>query len=207
MRTQFPNHLTDLIEALREIKGHGSASLIAKSDTHERLTKKARSDKSPLPSWAEGLICLTRSVVNVNHVYEKAVKNQVAKNGFDPNNFQVEDSRVSKPIDGWPNTILREGLKNPDQLYVRVFVEMGLKTSVETFYLNGAGRDVTELVTEKFKEEFFPNKYGSEKQMLAGSAKEVKPREYKAENILYFKRGSTVFNQLSQDLYDLFNLE
>ena len=207
MRTQFPKHLTDLVVTLREIKGHGAASLIAKSDLHERLTKKARSDKSPLPTWAEGLISLTRSVVNVNHVYEKSVKNQVTKNGHNPDNFQVEESKVSRPIEGWPNTILREGHSDTEKLYVRVFIDMGIKTSVETYYINGKGRDVTDLVDDKFKEDFFPKKYGSEKQMLAGSAKEVKPREYKADNIMYFQRGEHVYNGLSQDLYDLFNLE
>ena len=207
MRTNFPANLSTLINTIKQIDGHGVASLIARSDIHERLTKKARSDKSPLPDWAEGLICLTRSVVNVNHVYEKAVQNQVAKNGFDPNNFQVEESKVSRPVDGWPNTLLREGLKNPDQLYVRVFIEMGVKSSVETYYLNGRGKNVTDEVDSTFKEDFFPNNYASEKQMLAGSGKEIKPREYKAENILYIKKGTAVFNQLSQDLYELFDLE
>lgn len=207
MRNKFPSHLTDLVNTLREINGHGAASLIAKSDVHKRLTKKSRSDSTPLPQWAEGLISLTRSVVNVNHVYERSVKNQIAKNGNDPDNFKVEKSKVSIPVEGWPNTLLRESEKNPDQLYVRVFIEMGIKTSVETYYINAQGRNVTDLVNAKFKEDFFPKKYSSKKQEEAGSGKEVKPREYKAENILYIQRGDNVYNGLSQDLYDLFDLE
>ena len=207
MRTEFPSNLKTLVETLKKIDTHGMASLVAKSDVHERLTKKARSDKSPLPTWAEGLICLTRSVVNVNHDYNAGVKNQIIKNGFDPKNFEAEESTVSRPIDGWPNQVLREGAKNPDQLYVRVFIEMGVKTTLEAYYLNGKGQDVTALVTEQFQDDFFPKKYGSEKQMLAGAAKEIKPREYKAENIIYLKKGDVIFNQLSDDLYKLFNLE
>lgn len=207
MRTAFPKHLTDLINALRQIDGHGVASIIAKSDVGERMTKKARSDKSPPPAWSEGLVCITRSVVNVNHVYETAVKNQIVKNGLDPAAFEVEESKISRPVDGWPNTLLREGLKDANQLYVRVFIEMGIKTTVETFYLNGKGQNVTDLVTDQFRDDFLEKKYGSVKQMVAGAKKEVKPREYKAENIIYLQKGNVVFNNLSNDLMSLFGLE
>ena len=212
MRTQFPKHLTALVNELRLIDSHGVASLIAKSDVGDRLTKFHRGDKvkgikTPPPAWSNGLYCLTRSIVNVNHVYEKAVKNQIVKNGLDPAAFEVEESKVSRPVDGWPNTLLREGLNDPDQLYVRVFIEMGIKTTLETFYFNGAGQDVTHLITDDFRENFMEKKYGSVKQMVAGAAKEIKPREYKAENIIYFQKGSVVFNQLSNDLMTLFGLE
>lgn len=207
MRTQFPTNYLPLITTLKEVNTHGIASLIAKSDIHERMTKKSRADKSLPPEWSQGLICLTRSVVSVNHTYEKAVQNQIAKNGFDPKNFQVEASTVSNAVAGWPNTLLREGLKNVDQLYVRVFIEMGVKSSLETYYLNALGENVTDKVTRDFRENFFPKEYGAEKQMLAGSGKEIKPREYKAENIIYFQKGDVIFNALSKDLYKLFNLE
>lgn len=67
MRTQFPSHLTTLVKRLGEINRHGIAALIARSDTYDRLTKKSRADKSPLPEWAEGLITLTYASVNLNH--------------------------------------------------------------------------------------------------------------------------------------------
>jgi hypothetical protein len=208
MRTNFPSNHTFLINKLRQINSHGACALIAKSDVHRDMLKKSRSDKTILtPAWASGLFCITRSVVNVNHDYNKAVSNQIVKNGFDPDNFIPEASKISVPVEGWPNTLLREKTDNPEQLYVRVFIEMGVKTSLEMYYFNDKGQNVTDKVTPEFRQDFLKASSGSEKQMLAGSGKEVKPREYKIENIIYLQKGDVVFNQLSQDLMELFGLE
>lgn len=207
MRTQFPSGLASLVEAIREINKHGVAAIIAASDTHERMTKKSRADGSPVPAWAQGLRALTYSTVNLNHDYTKAINNHLEKTGFNPN-FVADESTVSKPIEGWPNTILRESPKNPDQLYVRVFIEMSKAiVKPEVFYINGLGQNVTDQVTKEFKENFFPKQYGSQKQAEHGVSKEVQVREYKAENILYLQKGKVVYNKLSQDVMNLFNLE
>jgi hypothetical protein len=202
----IPNRFNALASMLAQINTHGLASLIAISDVGERMTKKSRSTKLPPPSWSEGLICVTRSTVNINHDYERSVNNQIKKNGF-PQVFTADPSTVSVTIPGFPNDILRQGANDPSRYYVRVFIEMGAKTTVEAIYLNGKGQDVTSMVTEQFKDDYFPKKYGSVKQMLHGAAKETKPREYKAENIVYLQKGDLVFNNLSKDLMDMFDLQ
>jgi hypothetical protein len=198
--------MKQLIETLRQVTTHGLASIIAKSDVGTRLTKKARSDKSELPQWSIGLYSISRTVVSVNHDYNKAVNNQIKKSGNDTD-FQADESSVSIPIEDFPNSILRQGRSNPDQFYVRVFVDLTVKTKNEIYYFNSLGENVTDKVTEQFKDDFFPKVSGSTKQMLHGAEKEVKPREYKIENILYFQKGNVVYNGLLPEHYELFNLE
>lgn len=199
--------MENLINALKQVNSHGLASLIAKSDIGTRLTKKARSDKSILlPDWCNGLYSITRTVVNVNHDYSKAVNNQIKKAGHEPE-FQADESSVSIPIEDFPNTILRQGRSNPDQLYVRVFVNLTVKAKVETYYFNGLGENVTDRITEEFKADYFPKESSSVKQILHGAEKEIKSREYKIENILYFQKGNVVYNGLLPEHYELFNLE
>jgi len=171
------------------------------------LTKKSRADKSPRPEFLEGLKRYTMSVVSLHHDYTRAVENQIAKNGGDKSQWETEESRVSVPFAQSTNGIMREGIKNPEQKYVRVFVGLGANKSYEEVYINAKGENVTDLITAEIKENYFPKKYASKKQTDAGVAKEVKPREYKAENVFYLQKGETVFNVLSADLMSLFGLE
>jgi len=208
MRT-FPTQLQTLITQLQKLTtaDHGLVSLIAQSDSHTRMTKKSRADKSLPPEWSEGLICLTRSAVHIKPKagsYGNAINNHLDKTGMTPD-FKAEESKVSRPITDFPNEVLREGQKDQEKLYVRIYVDV-MPSKVEAYYVNGKGEDVTHKVTKEFKENFFPKKYGSQKQAEHGVSKELKPREYKAENILYFQRGEIVFNNLSQDLMTKFNL-
>jgi hypothetical protein len=196
-----------LIETLNKIDVHGMATLIACSDIGERLTKKSRADKTPRPDWLDGLQRYTMSVVSLKHDYTKAVTNQIVKGGGDPSQWETAESTVSQPDPSCPNGILRMGLKNTEQKYVRVFVGMTANKSYEEFYINGQGVNVTDRITKEIKDNFFPIKYGSENQLLAGAAKEIMPREYKAENIHYIQKGAAVFNVLSKDLRELFGLE
>jgi hypothetical protein len=202
---QLPSHLSGLLSELSKIETIGACSLIAKSDEHKRLTVKGRNSKIPLPSWAVGLYSITRMVVSVNNDYAKAVNNQIKANGLTPD-FQAEESKISRPIEEWPNAILREGLKNPDQLYVRVFTNM-VKTNMVKFFFNSLGENVTDLISDDFRAEYMTLPKIAVKQVLHGVAKEVEPREYLAENIIYLKKGDACFNNLSSDLYKLFDLE
>lgn len=195
-----------LVETLRQVQGHGLASIIAMSDIGERLTKKSRETKETAPDWSRGLYSLTRTVVNIGHDYEKAVVNQLKKSEGDTS-FKAEESKVSRPVLDFPNNLLREGVNNPDQLYLRVFVGMMERPKGETLYFNLHGENVTALVDDSFKDNFFPLKYGSVKQAVHGSEKEIMPRDYKLENILYFQHGAIVFNDLNESHYKLFNLE
>ncbi len=196
----------DLIATLNTIETHGMATLVAASDIGERLTKKSRADKSPRPEFLEGLVRFTMSVVSLNHDYNKGVVNQIKKAGNDPAAWIPEESTVSQPDPLCPNGVVRMGIKNPEQKYVRVFVGMSPNKSYEEVYLNGKGENVTHLITEEIRDNFFPLKYGSEKQLLAGSEKEIIPREYKAENVFYIQKGDVVFNVLTKDIMDLFGL-
>lgn len=199
--------MKNLIDTLKQVNSHGLASLIAKSDVGTRLTKKARSDNSKiLPEWCEGLYSISRTVVNVNHDYSKAVNNQIKKSGHEPE-FQADESSISIPIEDFPASILRQGRTNPDQLYVRVFTDMTVKVKMEIYYFNGLGENVTDRITEEFKADYFPKESSSVKQILHGAEKEVKPREYKIENVLYFQKGDVVYNGLLPEHYELFNLE
>jgi hypothetical protein len=197
----------DLRAVLNGVDSHGMARVIAKSDLDKRLTKKSRADKSPRPDWMVGLYRVSMFTANVMHDYNQAVKNQVEKSGSDPNNFQAEASKISEPDPDSPNGIVRQSLRDPNQKYVRVFVGMGPEGSYSECYINGNGEDVTKKITDEIKANFFPVKSGSEKQMLAGSEKEVKPREYKAENVIYFQKGDSVYNTLSDQIKETFGLE
>jgi uncharacterized protein YukJ len=200
------NKIFDLINTVNQIDLHGMATLIAASDIGDRLTKKSRADKSPRPDFLDGLVRYTMSVVSLKHDYNKAVINQISKAGGNPADWNPEESTVSQPDPLCPNGIIRMGLKDTDKKYMRVFVGMSANKSYDEVYINAKGENVTHLITEEIKENFFPLKYGSEKQLLAGSQKEVIPREYKAENVLYIQKGNTVFNVLTQDIMDLFGL-
>ena len=209
MRT-FPKHLTLLVSVLKQFqpKDHGMISTIARGDVCDRMTKKSRSDKTPPPEWSLGLHSVTRSVMASKPAegnYTTAVQNQQAKAGF-AKDFVAQASKISQPIEGFPNGLLREGLKNPDQLYVRFYIDV-FPTKMEQYYFNEKGENVTHLVTTEFKDNFFPKKYGSVTQAMAGVAKEIKPREYKAENIIYLQRGEHCFNNLSDNLMTLFKLK
>lgn len=196
----------NLISTLNQVDLHGMATLIAASDIGERLTKKSRADKSPRPAFLDGLVRYTMSVVSVHHDYNEGVKNQIKKAGGNPADWNPEESTVSQPDPLSTNGIVRMGLKNTEQKYVRIFVGMSANKSYEEVYINGKGENVTHLITEEIRDNFFPIKYGSEKQLLAGSGKEVIPREYKAENVLYLQKGQVVFNVLTKDIMDLFGL-
>jgi len=206
---KFPTQFKVLVSNLLKItpKDHGLVSLIAQSDLHTRMTKKSRADKSPPPEWSKGLISLTRSTVHIKPKagsYGSAINNHLAKNEMNPN-FVAEESKISRPIEDFPNEVLREGVKDADKLYVRIYIDV-MPSKVEMYYLNDKNEDVTHLVTKDFKDNFLPKKSGSQKQAEHGVSKELKPREYKAQNIIYFQRGEVIFNNLSQDLMEKFNL-
>ena len=166
------------------IKNPGVATIIAASDIHERLTKKSRSTKETRPEFLEGLVCYTKSVVSLGHNYNDLVRHQMAKGLGDPSQWEEQASKVSQPDPDFSNGIVRRGINNPSQKYVRVYIDQGaIKIKPELIYVNSHGDDVTSLITQEVREDFFPIGYGSEKQLLAGSLNEVKPREYKLENI------------------------
>jgi hypothetical protein len=200
-------HVTTLLSTLNNIDKHGMATLVACSEIGDRLTKKSRADKSPRPEFLEGLKRYTMSVVSLHHDYTRAVENQIVKGGGDKSQWETEESKISEPFAQSTNGIMRQGLRNPEQKYVRVFVGLGANKSYEEVYINAKGENVTELITKEVKENYFPKKYASKKQEAVGVAKEVKPREYKAENIFYLQKGDKVFNVLSSDLMNLFGLE
>lgn len=198
--------LNNLANELSKITRPTIASVIVKSDVHERMTKKSRLDKSPRPDWAEGLISLTRYIVRVGNNYPTTINNQLAKTGFAPV-FVADKSNVSEPIPDFPNEILRQGVHDSSKLYVRLYPDNDLKNHTEVFYINAKGEDVTSKVDASFKEAFFPIPSGSVKQAEHGVSKEVMPRDYKAENILYIATGNCLFNGLNKSIMDLFNLE
>lgn len=197
---------TTLAQELAKITRPTIASVVVKSDVHERMTKKSRLDKTPRPEWAEGLISLTRYVVRVGNDYGKWINNHLAQTGFAPV-FEADKSNVSEPIPDFPNEILRQGVHDKSKLYVRLYPDSTLKNHTEVFYINAKGEDVTSKVDASFKEAFFPIPSGSVKQAEHGVSKEVQPRDYKAENILYIATGECVFNDLNKSIMGLFNLE
>jgi len=200
------NNIQNLIAELNRVDSHGMASIIAVSEI--KLTKKSRADKSPTPDFLEGLVRIAKSVVNLNHDYNKAVRNQIEKAGCDPSDWQPEPSKFSEPDPSCPNGIVRQHKDDSSKKYIRVFVGMNSSKAYEEVYINGKGENVTDLITQDIKDNFFPKKSGSQKQAMSGSGKEIKPREYKAENILYVKKGDVIFNGgLTQEVLDLFNLE
>ena len=93
-----------------------------------------------------------------------------------------------------------------DSFYVRIFTGMVQVKGYQEHYITLDGEIVTDKVTPEIIANYFPIKYGAEKQAKHGSGKEVAPKDYKAENIRYIQKGDAVFNTLSKDIMSLFDL-
>ena len=185
---------------------HGFASFIGMSEV--KLTVKARRNpEQPLPEHLKGLIKLTRSTASVNHNYEDSVQNKQLKQGEMPT-FLAEESKISNPDPACSNGLIRQGKKDPEQKYLRLYFFENAKYTTETIYINANG-DVV-VPTEDEQIDFLPDsKKESKKQKEHGveGKDQVSVREYKVENIFYFKKGDVVFNNLSKNVMKLFDLE
>lgn len=170
---------------LNAIKKPGIAQIIAASDVGERMTKKCRKTGEPRPIWLDGLVCYTKSVVALGFDYNDVVRNEMARGIGDPFLWEEKASTVSMPDPDSTNGIVRRGIKNPEQKYVRIFIDMGrIKIKPESIFINAFGDDVTDRITDDIRESYFRIEHGSVKQLEAGALNEVKPREYKLENFM-----------------------
>lgn len=178
----------ELFNSLNKIEGHGFAKLI--SMTGNLLNKKGR-DGSPLPDNFSDLKKITLSQVWVGRDYNKGVINKIKKAGFDPKEMWTpEPSRISEADPDCHNGIIRQGLKDNLQKYVRFIFDKN--TTSKSIFINN---NIEVKVTVSDQENFFkspPSKAGVVvKQSLSGvkDNEEILVREYKFESVLYFKFG------------------
>jgi hypothetical protein len=206
-----------LIETMNTLEGHGLCRIIAKTEV--KLLVKGRSSTKgnivPVPKELEGLTRYYQIVASVGHSYSTGVKNQIKKAGGDPTLWVDEECKYSERDPESTNGIIRRHKTRHEEKYLRYFPELMGDTHGKGFYLNAQGDDVTSLITPQIEAEFFADykKEPSLKQseVMAsqeiGLEKEVKPRNLKAENLLYFKRGEVTFTgTISEEILDMFTL-
>lgn len=209
--------MKNLIETLNEINGHGLCRIIAKTEVE--ILKKGRSSTKgnivPVPKELEGLTRYYQISASVGHSYSTGVKNQIKKAGGDASLWVDEECRYSERDPESTNGIVRRHKTNHDQKYLRYFPELMGQTFGKGFYINAQGDDVTDFITPEIEAEFFKDwkKEPSLKQSQVmadqeiGLEKEVKPRNLKAENLLYLKRGDVVFKtEIPSQILDMFIL-
>ena len=179
-----------------------------KKDGTQKMTKKGflktGSSKNPRPltllqpdgsiKSVKEINALTMVVINVGHDYVKMIKNQLKKLGKNPDDFNPEACRYSKRFSN--NGLVRQNI-NPAKdrtFYFRYFTGVNGITyqTYEVIYLNELDQ-VIEL-TEDYKKEWFGKSAPSKKQLEAGIEKEIKPRNLGLDNLIYFQKGESVFN-------------
>lgn len=182
-------------------------SLMAKvgSVTDLKLLKKSRLDGRPCPDKFLGLKKVSFFVATVGNNYEDAINNRLKKHGLE-NNFVANKSSVSAPFPMSSNGIMRQGIKDENQKYLRLYFQVGPNKSTESYYVDADGNVID--VSKKDQEEFFDKKYVSKKQENAGLQKEdqVMIRDFKVESIVYFQCGDVLFNNLGKDFLKICDL-
>lgn len=127
--------------------------------------------------------------------YQSAVRRRIAKNlakqgtpvKKDDVDFTSDSMSGMVWVEGWEH-ILAQGIKNPDQFYLRVAMNANSKVKV-TYLVNG--KPATEEELDVIKSDLKPHKNDYTKQHEAGVAEgdEVKVLVTKIENLCYVKRG------------------
>lgn len=133
--------------------------------------------------------------VTFERSYKQAVLNRIFKNlkaqGTDVKKSDIDFTPDSMSgmvwVQDWEN-ILAQGIKNPDQYYLRV--AMNANSKVKTTYLIN-GKEATEEELAIIKADLKPAKRDYTKQYEAGVAEgdEVDVFVTKIQNICYVKRG------------------
>ena len=183
--------------------------VITASNTFERLTVKGRTTKAPLPSHLEGLRKIAMSVKSIEFSYEGNINNKLEKSGLNCVHgiFEAEEGNTiphAESKNGVYRVLKTDILKH----YVRLY-SLGHETKqgYECKYINIHNQIIVPTSLEK--EEYFPKEYESKKQEgfdLSGNAQTI-PYDYHAYNILYVQQGNNIYNNLTQEVLDLFDLE
>ena len=191
-----------LVETAEKITGMGNAKII--SVTEVKLLKKHRSTKDLVPPHLEGLQKVTMQVVRIGDDYTARVNNSIKKNGIVGAQYPTVPSKISLPDS--PNGVVRKGIKNAAQKYIRTFIVDGqVNKNMEVIYINSKNQVIVPSRDEK--DGFFPKSYGCVKQAIHGVSKEIKVREYKSQSIKYLQKGNLICNTLEPWLMKLLDLE
>ena len=146
----------------------------------------------------ESVITKVSEISNVTFEkdYQSAVRNRIAKNlakqgtpiKKDDVEFIADSMSGMTWAEGWEN-ILAQGIKNPDQYYLRVAMNANSKTDV-TYLING--RKATDEERKIIESDLRPHNNDYSKQHEAGVAvgDEVKVFVTKIQNICYVKSGT-----------------
>lgn len=191
-----------LLNALKEIKHQGRCKIVTTPDV--KLLKKGR-DKNPIPENWNGLKKIVVQVADVGRSYLTGIQNHLEKTGINPENFDPENCRYSEVDPENPSLkgIIRRNKKNHDQKYIRIYQPRtedneAIKGNYRELFINSKG-EIVEISLEE-KENYFqspPSKRGSQKQAESGCSKELVANNIKLENVVYFKKGDIIVNNLS----------
>lgn len=175
------------------------------SVTEVKILKKSRFDGSPVPAKFSDLKKVSFFVASVGHDYSNIVQNRVDKFGSG-SDYNVEQSTVSVPFNQSLNGVMRSGIKDDNQKYIRLFFNTSPNAYNETKYVNGSGEVIVPSQYEI--DAFFPKKTDVQKQIEHGLDKGtfITLREFKCENIIYFQSGQNVWNNLNDSFLKLFKL-
>ena len=176
------------------------------SVTEVKTLAKSRIDKSPTPAKYQGVRKVSFFVGTVGNNYQDLVNNRLIISGNDAG-FVADASSVSAPFPASKNGIMRMGLKNPDQKYIRIYFNVSPNNYNETIYIDADGNVLD--IPQADMEAYFPAKSDSKKQEEHGLEKDiqVQVREFKQESIAYFQCGEVIWNNLGESFLNLFNLE
>lgn len=167
---------------------------------------KSRIDKSPTPEKFKNLKKVSFFIGSIANDYESGINKRLAMIGADPS-FISDVSSVSAPFPASTNGIMRMGISNQDQKYVRIYLNVAPNNYCESVYVDEDNKIVN--LTHEDLEAFFPKKSESKKQSEHGLDKDLhyQVREFKSENIIYFQCGDKIWNNLGPLFLKIFNLE
>lgn len=169
--------MTNLLNILENCKGCKFVGITYVSD--------ARLKKTGNPFAKDSVTKITRINCQFNYDYETAVKNRIAKNDGEKDNFVGE----KLPYGVWvtPNKII----KHNENIFVRFYRIKNAKSQVR-YFINGdeASAEQTEIIKQ-----FLPTISESKKQNEAGltAPDQVQPFNINIENILTITIDNVIY--------------
>lgn len=178
-RIQFGTD-TDLLEALHQIV-NGSSLATMEVTTSPKMTVKHRETKTPHTQCFKGKVfCTSKRHINLNVSYERAVNNQLHREGKTQLAFKGKELPYGKWVDGLENVCVDTG----KAFQLRTYIGMNANSKHDSAIYHY--EDGTPLTNEEIKllPGFLPVKKAVKNQ---GTEKEVKCRNYGFRGIMSLK--------------------
>lgn len=181
----------DKIETLIKVALKGLTQIV--SETFKEPLKKSRLSKEPTPEKFSKVTKYTYMTMSLGHDYGDILDKQLKKLGINET-YDVSETYCHCVSD---NKLVYKHNER-EQFYLRVYP--GLCASFKTVikYYDAQGTEI--LNWKDVEAEYFAQKSGSVKQLVAGIQKEITPNNIKMENVKYIKQGDFCLNDLTQDI-------